>query len=77
MAARKIIVIGSGFGGLGAAVRLQTKGYQVELIEARDKLGGRAYVYEQDGFKFHLNLQKRDREEAICILEGILARLKA
>ena len=32
---------------------------------------------EQDGFKFHLNLQKRDREEAIRILEGILARLKA
>ena len=52
MAARKIIVIGSGFGGLGAAVRLQTRGYQVELVEARDRLGGRAYVYEQDGFKF-------------------------
>ncbi|MBY0505021.1 MAG: phytoene desaturase [Bryobacteraceae bacterium] len=52
MPARKIIVIGSGFGGLGSAVRLQTKGYQVELVEARDKLGGRAYVYEQDGFKF-------------------------
>ena len=52
MSVRKIIVIGSGFGGLGAAVRLQTKGYQVELLEARDKLGGRAYVYEQDGFKF-------------------------
>jgi phytoene desaturase len=52
MSARKIIVIGSGFGGIGAAVRLQTKGYQVELVEARDKLGGRAYVYEQDGFKF-------------------------
>ena len=52
MSARKIIVIGSGFGGLGAAVRLQTRGYQVELLEARDKLGGRAYVYEQDGFKF-------------------------
>ena len=52
MSARKIIVIGSGFGGLGAAIRLQTKGYQVELVEARDKLGGRAYVYEQDGFKF-------------------------
>ena len=52
MPARKIIVIGSGFGGLGTAVRLQTKGYQVELVEARDKLGGRAYVYEQDGFKF-------------------------
>ncbi len=52
MRARKIVVVGSGFGGLGAAVRLQTRGYDVELVEARDKLGGRAYVYEQDGFKF-------------------------
>jgi phytoene desaturase len=49
---RKIVVIGSGFGGLGAAVRLQAKGYDVELVESRDKLGGRAYVYEQDGFTF-------------------------
>jgi hypothetical protein len=32
---------------------------------------------EQEGFKFHLNLQKRDKAEAIHILEGILARLKA
>jgi class 3 adenylate cyclase len=32
---------------------------------------------EQEGFKFHLNLQKRDKEEAIRILEGILSRLKA
>ena len=32
---------------------------------------------EQDGFKFHLNLQKRDKAEAISILEGILSRLKA
>jgi phytoene desaturase len=45
-------VIGSGFGGLATAVRLQARGYQVELVEARDKLGGRAYVYEQDGFTF-------------------------
>ncbi|MCU0497161.1 MAG: phytoene desaturase [Anaerolineae bacterium] len=49
---KKIIVIGSGFGGLGAAVRLAARGYQVELFEKRDKLGGRAYVYEQNGFKF-------------------------
>lgn len=49
---RRICVIGSGFGGLAAAVRLQSKGYDVDLIEARDKLGGRAYVYEQDGFTF-------------------------
>lgn len=49
---RSIIVIGSGFGGLAAAIRLQARGYQVELIEARDQLGGRAYVYRQDGFTF-------------------------
>ncbi|MCS7025154.1 MAG: phytoene desaturase [Bryobacteraceae bacterium] len=48
----RVVVIGSGFGGLGAAVRLQARGYQVDLLEARDQLGGRAYVYRQDGFTF-------------------------
>lgn len=48
----KIIVIGSGFGGLGAAIRLAAKGHQVEIFEKRDKPGGRAYVYEINGFKF-------------------------
>jgi phytoene desaturase len=49
---RKVIVIGSGFGGIGSAVRLATRGYDVTLLEARDQLGGRAYVYRQDGFTF-------------------------
>lgn len=49
---QKIIVIGSGFGGLGAAVRLAAKGYEVHILEKRDKLGGRAYTYEINGFKF-------------------------
>ena len=48
----RIIVIGSGFGGLAAAIRLAAKGHDVELFEKQDKLGGRAYVYEIDGFKF-------------------------
>ncbi|MBS1796811.1 MAG: phytoene desaturase [Acidobacteria bacterium] len=48
----KIVVIGSGFGGLSCAIRLQAQGHQVTIVEKRDKLGGRAYVYEQDGFKF-------------------------
>lgn len=52
MKQKKIIVIGSGFGGLAAAIRLAVKGYQVEIFEKLDKLGGRAYVYEQNGFKF-------------------------
>lgn len=48
----RAVVIGSGFGGLAAAIRLQAKGYVTTLHEMRDKPGGRAYVYEQDGFKF-------------------------
>lgn len=49
---KNIIVIGSGFGGLGAASRLLSAGHDVTILEKRDKLGGRAYVYEQNGFKF-------------------------
>ena len=45
-------VIGSGFGGLGAAIRLQAKGYQTTIYEMRDKPGGRAYVYEDKGFVY-------------------------
>ena len=48
----KIVVIGSGFGGLSAAIRLQAAGHQVTMLEQRDKPGGRAYVYQQDGFTF-------------------------
>lgn len=49
---RRIVVIGSGFGGLATAVRLAAKGHNITLIDKRDKPGGRAYVYEQDGFTF-------------------------
>lgn len=49
---KKIIVIGSGFGGLGAACRIASHGYDVEIFEKRDKPGGRGYVYEINGFKF-------------------------
>ncbi|HVV81459.1 MAG TPA: phytoene desaturase [Kofleriaceae bacterium] len=45
-------MIGSGFGGLAAAIRLATAGVQVTVFEARDRAGGRAYVYQQDGFTF-------------------------
>jgi phytoene desaturase len=48
----RVAVVGSGFGGLSAAIRLQAAGYQCVLFEARDKPGGRAYVYEKDGFSF-------------------------
>ena len=46
------IVIGSGFGGLAAAVRLGAKGYRVSVLEKLDQPGGRANVFRQDGFTF-------------------------
>ncbi|KPP96153.1 MAG: phytoene desaturase [Bacteroidetes bacterium HLUCCA01] len=49
---KRVIIIGTGFGALGAAVRLAAKGYQVEMFEKRDKPGGRGYVYEINGFTF-------------------------
>ena len=48
----RILVIGSGFGGLAAAIRLRAQGHEVTVLEQRDKPGGRAYVWEQDGFTF-------------------------
>lgn len=49
---KRIAVIGSGFGGLSAAIRLAASGHDVTIYEKLDKWGGRAYQYEQDGFKF-------------------------
>jgi phytoene desaturase len=46
------IVIGSGFGGLAAAIRLQARGYDTTILEMRDKPGGRAYVFEDKGFTY-------------------------
>src|SRR5688500_7497733 len=49
---RRAAVVGSGFGGLSLAIRLQAAGVQTVLFETRDRPGGRAYVYQQDGFTF-------------------------
>jgi len=48
----KTVVIGGGFGGLALAIRLQAAGIPTLLLEQRDKPGGRAYVYEDQGFTF-------------------------
>ena len=48
----RVAIVGAGFGGLAAAIRLQAAGMKTVLYEARDKAGGCAYVYEQDGFTF-------------------------
>jgi phytoene desaturase len=49
---RRAAIIGSGFGGLALAIRLQSAGIETTVIEARDKPGGRAYYWEKDGHIF-------------------------
>lgn len=46
------VIIGSGFGGLAAAIRLGARGYRVTVLEKLEMAGGRAYVHRQDGFTF-------------------------
>jgi phytoene desaturase len=50
--AKKAIVIGSGFGGLAAAIRMQAMGMNVTVLEQRERPGGRAFVYYDEGFTF-------------------------
>ncbi len=48
--AKKVIVVGSGFGGLASALRLRAKGYDVTLVEKHPDLGGRARVFKKGSF---------------------------
>lgn len=49
---RRAVVIGSGFGGLAAAVRLAARGWDVTVLEHHDQPGGRARVFHEAGFVF-------------------------
>jgi phytoene desaturase len=49
---RTACIIGSGFGGLALAIRLQSAGIATTILEARDKPGGRAYFWEREGHVF-------------------------
>ena len=48
---KKAVVIGSGFGGIAISLRLKKLGYDTTIIEKLDSLGGRARVFEVNGFK--------------------------
>ena len=51
---KKAVVIGSGFGGIAISLRLKKLGYETTIIEKLDELGGRARVFEVNGFKLSL-----------------------
>ncbi|MBX2989905.1 MAG: phytoene desaturase [Bacteroidetes bacterium] len=51
---KKIAIIGSGFGGLAEAIRLQSRGYDVTIFEKREKVGGRAYQLVKNGYTFDM-----------------------
>jgi phytoene desaturase len=54
MKKKSAVIIGSGFGGLSLGIRLQAMGIDTTVVEALDKPGGRAYVREQDGYRFDM-----------------------
>ncbi len=51
---KKVIVIGGGIGGLSTAALLSKAGLSVTVLEAREKVGGRAYIWEKDGFTWDM-----------------------
>ena len=63
------IVIGSGFGGLALAIRLQSAGIATTIVEARDRPGGRAYVWKRDGFNWR-NMHKDRRKKMLIRLDA-------
>ncbi len=54
MNSKKVIITGSGLGGLATALRLVTKGFDVTILEKYHRAGGRLNLLEKDGFKFDL-----------------------
>src|SRR5690606_19237651 len=51
---KKVLIVGSGLGGLTTALRLATKGFEVSILEKHHRAGGRLNLLEKDGFKFDL-----------------------
>ena len=51
---KKAVVIGAGIGGMATAIRLACQGFQVEVFEASDHIGGKLHVNERNGFRFDL-----------------------
>ncbi len=70
----RVAVIGGGFGGLAVAVRLQAAGFRTVIFEKRDLPGGRAYVYNDDGFTFDAGPTVITAPECLRELFGLAGR---
>ncbi len=68
MSRGKVLVIGAGLGGISAAISLANEGFEVEVFEKNDKIGGKLNVLDQDGFSFDLG-------PSIIILPHLFRRL--
>ena len=51
---KRVVIIGSGFGGLAEAIRLQARGFAVTIFEKREQIGGRAYQFVKNGYTFDM-----------------------
>ncbi len=68
----KVVIIGGGFGGLAAAMRLQGQGFSVTLLEKRERVGGRAYRLQEKGYTFDMGPSLITAPE---IIQGAFAAL--
>lgn len=62
----RVVIIGGGFGGLAAALRLRHAGFEVTLLEKLTRLGGRSHVIQENGYKI-------DAGPTILVMKSILA----
>ena len=54
MKSQKVAIIGSGLGGLSAAISLRAAGYEVEVFEKNERIGGKLNIKELNGYTFDL-----------------------
>ena len=71
------VVIGSGFGGIAAALRLKAKNHKVTLVEKLPDLGGRARVFRRNGFVYDAETTEKIKLKGQEVLKELLEqRLK-